>query len=163
VSVCPNHAVGRVTPFRTRGFVALSGTFGYELDITKLSAEDKALIPEQIAMYKKFNSLIRTGDYYRLESYSQNKEWDAWQVVAKDKSEALITVVNVLNHPNFHSRIIFPKSLSPERRYKIEIEDSTGKKSEAGTWTGSTLMNGGLLVNRQWGDFQSQLIHLAGI
>ncbi|HCA19656.1 MAG TPA: alpha-galactosidase [Treponema sp.] len=163
VSVCPNHAVGRVTPFRTRGFVALSGTFGYELDITKLSAEDKALIPEQIAMYKKFNSLIRTGDYYRLESYSQNKEWDAWQVVAKDKSEALITVVNVLNHPNFHSRIIFPKSLCPERRYKIEIEDSTGKKSEAGTWTGSTLMNGGLLVNRQWGDFQSQLIHLAGI
>ncbi|MDE6357031.1 MAG: alpha-galactosidase, partial [Eubacteriales bacterium] len=37
VSVCPNHAVGRNTPFETRGNVALTGTFGYELDITKLS------------------------------------------------------------------------------------------------------------------------------
>lgn len=33
VSDCPNHIVGRVTPFKTRGHVALSGTFGYELDI----------------------------------------------------------------------------------------------------------------------------------
>ena len=41
VSVCPNHAVGRNTPFQTRGFVAMAGTFGYELDITKLSEEDK--------------------------------------------------------------------------------------------------------------------------
>ena len=28
VSVCPNHTVGRVTPFETRGHVALAGTFG---------------------------------------------------------------------------------------------------------------------------------------
>ncbi len=40
VSVCPNHTVGRVTPFTTRGHVALAGTFGYELDITKLPEED---------------------------------------------------------------------------------------------------------------------------
>ena len=43
VSVCPNHTVGRITPFETRGNVALLGTFGYELDITKLSAEEKNL------------------------------------------------------------------------------------------------------------------------
>ncbi|MBP5156733.1 MAG: alpha-galactosidase, partial [Treponema sp.] len=33
ISVCPSQACGRMTPFRTRGFVALAGTFGYELDI----------------------------------------------------------------------------------------------------------------------------------
>ena len=59
VSVCPNHAVGRVTPFKTRGYVALSGTFGYELDITKLSKEDREMIVRQIALYKKFKPLIR--------------------------------------------------------------------------------------------------------
>ncbi|MBR1911521.1 MAG: alpha-galactosidase, partial [Treponema sp.] len=68
VSVCPNHTCGRVTPFRTRGFTALAGTFGYELDITKLSSEERAIIPEQISMYKRYNELIRTGDYYRLHS-----------------------------------------------------------------------------------------------
>ena len=33
-----------MTPFETRGNVALLGTFGYELDITKLSAEEKELV-----------------------------------------------------------------------------------------------------------------------
>ncbi|MDR0948012.1 MAG: alpha-galactosidase, partial [Lachnospiraceae bacterium] len=55
VSVCPNHAIGRNTPFATRGYVALTGTFGYELDVTKLSDEDKAMIPKQVAMYHAFN------------------------------------------------------------------------------------------------------------
>ncbi|MBP5282963.1 MAG: alpha-galactosidase, partial [Lachnospiraceae bacterium] len=39
VSDCPNHTVGRETPFKTRGHVALVGTFGYELDITKIPEE----------------------------------------------------------------------------------------------------------------------------
>ena len=46
VSDCPNHTVGRVTPFATRGNVALAGTFGYELDITKIPQEDREQIPE---------------------------------------------------------------------------------------------------------------------
>lgn len=53
VSDCPNHTVGRNTPFETRGHVALAGTFGYELDITKIPEEDRKLIPEQVAMYHK--------------------------------------------------------------------------------------------------------------
>ena len=159
VSTCPNHACGRVTPFRTRGFVALAGTFGYELDITKIPSEDRALIPEQIAMYKKYNPLVRTGDYYRIASYSQNKEWDCWSVVSKNKKEALTTLVQVLNHPNFHSRRVYLKGLDEDKSYKIEMEDSYGNKSELGKWTGRTLMNAGLLVPRLWGDFGSQLIH----
>ncbi len=38
---CPNHVVGRNTPFATRGHVALAGTFGYELDITQISKEER--------------------------------------------------------------------------------------------------------------------------
>ena len=68
VSVCPNHTVGRVTPFTTRGHVALAGTFGYELDITKLPEEERKLIPEQTAMYHKYHELIRDGEYYRILS-----------------------------------------------------------------------------------------------
>lgn len=160
VSVCPNHAIGRVTPFRTRGFVALAGTFGYELDITKLSEQERALVPEQVAMYKKYNPLIRTGDYYRIASYSQNHEWDAWEVVSIDKKEALVTLVQVLNHPSYHSTKVMLKGLSAELKYHVTIEDSFGKTSDEGIWTGLTLMNGGFLAPRMWGDFHSQLIHL---
>lgn len=160
VSTCPNHACGRVTPFRTRGFVALAGTFGYELDITKIPSDDRAQIPNQIAMYKKYNPLVRTGDYWRVASYSENKEWDAWEVVSKDKGEALLTVVQVLNHPNFHTRRVYLKGLDENKIYQIEMEDSNGNKTDLGKWSGLTLMNAGLLLPRLWGDFQSQLVHL---
>ena len=41
VSAVPNHQVDRITPIETRGVVAMSGNFGYELDITKLPESEK--------------------------------------------------------------------------------------------------------------------------
>lgn len=79
VSDCPNHAVGRVTPFETRGYVALAGTFGYELDVTRIPEEDRKQIPAQTAMYHKYNDLVREGDYFRLASASENQMYDSWQ------------------------------------------------------------------------------------
>ena len=152
VSDCPNHTVGRVTPFATRGDVALAGTFGYELDITKIPEEDRAQIPEQIARYHKYNALVRGGDYYRIASYRENHMYDCYEVVAKDKSEALITFVQVLNRPNYHSRRIRVYGLDPATQYRIEGEDKL--------YYGDTLMNAGILVQNMWGDFQSKLIHI---
>lgn len=80
VSDCPNHTVGRSTPFMTRAHVALAGTFGYELDITKISEEERAMIPEQVSMYHKYNDLVREGDYYRVASYRENGLYDCWMV-----------------------------------------------------------------------------------
>ena len=91
ISDCPNHAVGRITPFATRGHVALAGTFGYELDVTRIPQADRDMIPSQTAMYHKYNDLVRTGDYYRIASYSENRQFDCWEVAAKDGSEVLVT------------------------------------------------------------------------
>lgn len=152
VSDCPNHTVGRSTPFETRGNVALCGTFGYELDITKISESDRAQIPGQVAMYHKYNDLVRNGDYYRIASYSQNKYYDCYGVIAKDKSEALITYVSVINRPNYHTRRICIPGLDAAKRYRVE---ETGQ-----VFYGDTLMNAGLMIPNLWGDFQSKLIHL---
>ena len=93
VSDCPNHTVGRVTPFETRGHVALAGTFGYELDITKIPEKDRQQIPAQTAMYHKYNDLIRRGDYSRIASFLENGNYDCYQVTSKDQKEALVTYV----------------------------------------------------------------------
>ena len=151
VSDCPNHTVGRVTPFETRGIVALAGTFGYELDVTKISKEDRDKIPEQVAMYHKYNDLVRQGDYYRLASYSQNRKFDCWEVVSEDKSEALVTFVQVMNRANFKSRKLLLKGLDADKYYKIEGEDAV--------YSGDTLMNAGILLQNMWGDFQAKLLH----
>ena len=68
VSAVPNHQTGRVTPFATRGCVAMAGTFGYELDLTKLSAAEKEQIKRQIADFHRHYDLIQRGDYYRLSA-----------------------------------------------------------------------------------------------
>jgi len=152
VSDCPNHTVGRVTPFETRGHVALAGTFGYELDVTKIPAQDREMIPEQVAMYHKYNDLVREGDYYRIASYSENRYYDCYGVVSKDKKEALYTFVQVLNRPNYHSRRIFFKGLDPMKEYRIEGEE--------GIYFGDVLMKAGYLVQNMWGDYKSRLIHI---
>ena len=155
VSDCPNHTVGRVTPFETRGYVALAGTFGYELDVTKIPESDREQIPAQVAMYHKYNDLVREGDYYRIASYAEDHYFDCYGVVSKDKKEALYTYVQVLNRPNYHSRRIYLKGLAAEKYYAIEGED--------GTWSGEQLMNAGLLVQNPFGDFKGKLIHLTEV
>ena len=117
---CPNHSTGRTTPFETRGYVALSGTFGYELDVTRIPEADRNMIPSQIKMYHRYNDLVRSGDYYRVASYRENHEWDCWEVVSKDKSEALVTVINVIGRVNYKSRLVKLKGLDPDKIYSLK-------------------------------------------
>lgn len=158
ISDCPNHTVGRVTPFETRGYVALAGTFGYELDVTKIPEEDRKMIPEQVAMYHKYNDLVREGDYYRIASYADNHYYDCYEVVSKDKTEALVTYVQVLNRPNYHSRRIHIPGLAPERTYVIANPEDWPEIKQI-EYTGETLHYAGINIPPLWGDFRARLIH----
>ena len=151
VSDCPNHSVGRVTPFETRGHVALAGTFGYELDITKIPEEDRVLIPEQTATYNKYRHLIQQGEYYRIASYRENHKYDCWALSSQDKKEVLVTYVQVLGVPNSHSRKVFLRGFDPKVTYRLEGTEET--------YTGEMLMKGGFLMKDFWGDFKSRLYH----
>ena len=158
VSDCPNHTVGRNTPFKTRGHVAMVGTFGYELDVTRIPQEDRDAIPAQIEEFNKFNKLVRTGDHYRIGNMFEDNTWDAWEFVAKDKSEALFEFVQVFARPNERSRRIKLKGLEPEAYYYEESEPD--KKI-----SGAALMNAGINIAKIWngdglyGDFCSKILH----
>ena len=150
VSDCPNHTVGRVTPFETRGVIAMAGTFGYELDVTKIPEEDRNMIASQVETYKKYCPLIQTGDYYRIASYQSNHYFDCYEIVSKDKSEAIVMFVQVLAQPNMHSRCVKLKGLDFSAKYETD-----GKVYDA-----DALMNGGFIIKRPWGDFKAEIIHL---
>ena len=151
VSVCPNHSVGRITPFETRGHVALAGAFGYELDITKLPEEERKMIKEQTEMYHKYNDLVREGDYYRIASFSENGHYDCYMEVAKDKSEALVTYVQVRGMTNNKSRKLKLQGLDPKAIYQLEGTEES--------YSGEILMKGGYLFKDFWGDAVSRLYH----
>lgn len=163
VSVCPNHTVGRSTPFATRGMVALAGTFGYELDVTKLSREDKQMLPRQVAMYHAFHDLVREGDYYRNASYQENHLYDCFQVVSKELEKTLVFYTQVLGEPNMHSRRIRLQGLKKDSDYRIWVVRTDREEllsDTERTINGGVLMQAGMNFERLWGDFQARLLYL---
>ncbi len=163
VSDCPNHTTNRTTPFETRGHVALAGTFGYELDITKISDEDRAQIAGQTKMYHKYQKLIQSGDYYRVASWSESEPYDSWMIVSKDKKEALLTYVQVLDRVNKKSKNILLKGLLADKKYKIEgskiNSEEEGADYEEKIYYGEELMNCGFVIDKLDGDFRSRIYH----
>ena len=135
VSACPNHQTGRTTPLQTRADVALAGTFGYELDVTTMSDEDKEEVKGQIAEYHKYYDVIHFGDLYRV--IPPNREECAWCYVSEDKSEALLTFICVRNRPRIRRRTVQFRGLDPNKMYV----DQDGTVRPGSVW-----MNAG--VNR---------------
>lgn len=122
VSASPNHQTGRVTSLAMRGDVAMAGVLGYELDLSQLSAAEKAQVREQIAFYKAHRELIQYGDFYRINSPFAGNEV-AWQFVSADKSETMLFEYRVLStgQPAFHT--VQLGHLDPEKTY---VDDATG-------------------------------------
>jgi len=159
VSASPNHQTRRVTSFETRGHVAMGGAFGYELDLTTLTDEEKALIRHQVADYHRFYALINRGDFYRLilpgdTVNGKTGRCAAWMTVSEDRSEALVTfvVIRASIHPVYFLRLA---GLDPDARYQ---EESTGA-----VYGGSTLMNAGINLTAAhkggWTDGSSVVMH----
>ena len=162
VSVCPNHATGRVTPFETRANVAMFGTFGYELNVAQLSDDEKAQIPEQIARWHSISRLIREGRLYRLGNpfaptgfaAQQNADYDAWIFVSADLSDAVFTYVQITAEANMKSRRIRLAGLLPDAVYAYELGGKAYQK------TGAYLMQCGVMLPNLWGDMTSVQLRL---
>jgi len=146
VSTVPNHQVGRITPIETRGHVAMTGNFGYELDLTKLTSEEKEMVKEQVKLYKEIRETIQFRELYRIFNPFEGNE-AAWNFVSKDKSEFIATYVRVLSVPAAPIRTIKFKGLNPDYDYK---EVSTGE-----IFGGDELMNAGITIERIKQDFLS--------
>lgn len=152
VAACPSHVNGRVTPFAIRGQVSLTGCFGYELDLDKLSEEEQALIPGQLAEYRRFGPIFREGDCYRLASYRENHTYDAVMAVAKDKSAAVVSFVQVRSRASRRSLRLRLAGLEETALYRRE---DTGEVRSGAGW-----MRGGVLMEAVLSDYLGRLIYL---
>lgn len=154
VSAVPNHQVDRITPIETRGVVAMSGNFGYELDITKLPAKEKEIIKEQVKLYKEIRETIQFGKHYRLSSPFESNDV-AWMFVSKDTNEVIVNFVRVLAKPNPKFVSIKLVGLDENARYEVVGEDLV--------LGGDELMNIGLSVPELKGDYQAKMWRLKKI
>lgn len=118
VSAVPNGETHRYTDIHTRAVVAMSGTFGYELDLNLISEEEKKAVTEQIATFHKYWDLIQNGTYYRLTDVIRNRKEAAWMMVAEDKREALVNIVTLDVTGNGPNRFVYCMGLEPGAIYK---------------------------------------------
>ena len=146
-----------MVPIETKAAIAMCGTFGYELDATKLSKEEIEKCRKMSGYYHRFYDLNFFGDYYRLTNPFEPVNLVAWECVAKDKKEALLTVVTVHLTVNGPQEYIKCKGLLPNRKYRI-----TGDGNEW-TATGMALMHAGVPVPREIPEFTAFLYHLEAI
>jgi alpha-galactosidase len=156
VSAVPNHQTGRLVPLETRGHVAMAGVFGYELDATKFTDEEKSVVKAQVELVKATRHLVMGGEYYRLIAPWGSNE-TAWMFVAPDGSEAMATWVRVLCPPNPAQRRLRLKGLDPAAEYRIDGPDGVQ------TISGDLLMQAGLRIPSMWGDFKSFLWRLTRV
>lgn len=151
VSPVPNHLIGRATSLKARGEVAMSGVFGYELDLRVLSAEEKQAIREQVKFYKKIRHLISYGDFYRLLSPFEGNE-AAWMFVSSGRKEAFVSFFRILAQANMPAARLRLKGLDESRKYQIDDTDQV--------CGGDELMYVGLKVPEPGRDFQSAVWRL---
>jgi alpha-galactosidase len=120
VSPVPNHQVGRVTPIDTRAAVAFFGVLGYEIDLTRLTDEERAAIRNEVAFYKEHRQLFQRGRLRRLLSpFGSDASDVAWMVVADDRSRAIVGHYRVLNRPNPWASRLRLRGLDSTRCYRV--------------------------------------------
>lgn len=149
VSAVPNHQVGRITSIETRGNIALSGNFGYELDISKLTDKEKDIIKKQIEIYKDISDIIINGRLYRIKSPFDGND-ASWIIVSEDKERAVFFYCQSLSEPNpIFKRI---KLLGLDENFLYEVVETKEK------YKGEQLMYAGLNLPNFNRDFESILL-----
>lgn len=154
VSVSPNEQNGRITPFKTRGIVAMWGDLGYELDLTKLSEADQNAVAKQVAEYKKIRKITQYGTFYRLKD-AQTSNQCVWETVSPDKNEFVLSTVKVMASAQPYFTKTKLMGLDPNKHY----EDQTTHQ----VYGGDELMNLGIYDPVEHGDFMAYMYHFKAI
>lgn len=154
ISAIPNHQVGRSESLLTRGNTAMAGNFGYELDLTKFSEEEKEEVKAQVAFYKEIRGIIQFGEQYRLLSPFEGNE-TAWIYVNEDKTQAVAFFYSVLAKPHMPYKKVKLAGLNPSLQYSIAGTNVT--------LTGDELMFSGICPENLRGDFASICLRLSAV
>ena len=150
VSAVPNHQTGRVTSLATRSVTAMAGTFGYELDLGRLSEEEKQEIRRQVADYHRYAPLILNGLYYRLTNPFEQTV-GAWQFISKDQSQVLLYAVMLEVHGNMTVDYVKLKGLKSGCMYREQVSGRL--------YSADALMEAGIPLPAAFGEYEAHQLY----
>ncbi len=158
VSVSPNQQTGRISSFKTRAVVAMAGTFGYELDLRKLSEDEKTEVERQIKFVKEHGNILFEGIYYRLST--PDDVCCAWEFVSEDGSEAMVFAVYYGVEGNGTPTYLKISGLIKDCQYHVFETGWNGEKGIDFHMSGIALENAGLLMPVPAEDGSAVIIHI---
>lgn len=135
------HITGRRFGMHFRAGTAVFGHMGMELDLSRESEADRAILASAIALHKQYRVLIHEGDYHRLETAPHIS---GVGVVAENRSEALFQVAILDEHPAPHPPRMHFAGLDPRARYRLVCTWPEFLAKDHGGFAGSALMEYGL-------------------
>lgn len=147
VSVVPNQQTGRVTPLETRGYVAMSANFGYELDLNALSQQELDVVKAQIALYKEIRDTIQNGTLYRIKN-PFNGNLAQWNFVSQDRKQVVAFHFEILSQPAAPVQLLKLKGLEADALYR-DVDRGT-------VYGGDELMYSGISIPLKKQDFRSE-------
>ena len=95
VSTVPNHITGNTTRARARGFVSMTGSFGFELDLRTATEAELVVYGQQVRLFRQIRHIIRHGELYRLWDPARGRPLCGYMFVHHDKEEAVVFAYSV--------------------------------------------------------------------
>src|SRR5258706_4646924 len=125
--------------------VAMSGRFGMDLDLVKLSPEDKAVCAGAIRAYKRIRDVTQLGELYRLER-PHDAARGALNFVSQDRLRAVVFVFQLKDG---EALPVHPQGLIPDKEYMVhELNPFPGRSGvpmEGKSLKGEVLMRDGII------------------
>ena len=103
-------------PFKFATDVALSGAFGVDRDVQRMTPEERRGVAAAVRLYKeRLRDVVLRGDLYRLASpYERPRA--ALEYVSEDRARAVLFVYQ-LGESAFGP--VRPRGLDPAKRYRV--------------------------------------------
>lgn len=109
----------------TAATVAMSGNFGYEMDLSLLSAAEIKQAREHVELYKKIRATVQFGNLYRLESPFKG---DFASCMYTDDRRAVLFVYQLCKQSNGEERRILLRGLKKDAVYVCRGRKYSGEE-----------------------------------
>lgn len=119
VSACPNHQIGRTTPFQMRCNVAMLGQFGFELDLNKCSDDELETAKNAVEKYRELQKVFHGGECYRLKS-PFDSDLSAIEFISEDRQTVIVCINSVKATAYAPDEYIKLQGLEPDGVYTID-------------------------------------------
>jgi alpha-galactosidase len=122
--------------------VAVGGMLGYELNILNMSDEIKRDIAAQIAQYREFEHVTRTGDYYSL-AHPTKYPYSAYYYATDDASEILFSVIEKADCKQGSTKLLKIKTAKSDAVYTDVLSGKSYRGEELRAGLRIELIGGG--------------------